>query len=208
MLIIGAKGLAGELLEIVHQKDVLSNLAFYDDVSTNIGTHLFDKFPVLRTEEQAKAYFESIANDYVIGIGNPNLRFKMYSKFSKLNGLLISLISPFCRIGSYNVDIGQGTIIMDNAIISNNVKIGSGCLIYYNATITHDCKIGDFVELSPSANILGNVTIGSLTHVGANATILPKVKIGKNVVVGAGAVVTKDIPDNCTVVGIPAKIVK
>ncbi|MNG38364.1 Maltose O-acetyltransferase [compost metagenome] len=43
---------------------------------------------------------------------------------------------------------------------------------------------------------------------GTNATVLPKVTIGKNVIVGAGAVVTKDVPDNSLVVGIPGKIIK
>nr|WP_250349320.1 DapH/DapD/GlmU-related protein [Flavobacterium anhuiense] len=50
--------------------------------------------------------------------------------------------------------------------------------------------------------------MGEFSQIGANSTILPKVKIGKNVIVGAGSVVTKDIPDNCLVVGVPARIIK
>ena len=42
----------------------------------------------------------------------------------------------------------------------------------------------------------------------ASTTVLPKVKIGKNVIIGAGLVVTKDIPDNCMTLGIPAKVMK
>ncbi|MFV5772614.1 DapH/DapD/GlmU-related protein, partial [Pediococcus acidilactici] len=44
--------------------------------------------------------------------------------------------------------------------------------------------------------------------IGGNVTILPGVTIGNNVVVAAGAVVTKDIPDNCVVAGVPAKMIK
>ena len=51
------------------------------------------------------------------------------------------------------------------------------------------------------------VSVGEQTLVGANATVLPNCIIGKNVVIGAGTVVTKDIPDNTVVKGIPGKII-
>jgi len=52
------------------------------------------------------------------------------------------------------------------------------------------------------------VTIGNDVWIGGNVTILPGVTIGNNVVVAAGAVVTKDVPDNCVVAGIPARKIK
>lgn len=52
------------------------------------------------------------------------------------------------------------------------------------------------------------MTIGNDVWIGGNVTILPGVTIGNNVVVAAGAVVTKDIPDNCVVAGVPAKMIK
>ena len=81
-------------------------------------------------------------------------------------------------------------------------------MVYYNSIITHDCEIGDFVQISPRATLLGRCKVGSFSQIGSNATILPDIKIGTNVIVGAGAVVTKDLPDNCVALGIPAKIIK
>jgi maltose O-acetyltransferase len=52
------------------------------------------------------------------------------------------------------------------------------------------------------------VTIGNDVWIGGNCTILPGVTIGNNVVVAAGAVVTKDVPDNCLVAGVPAKVIR
>ena len=54
--------------------------------------------------------------------------------------------------------------------------------------------------------MLGHV--GKDVWIGGNATILPGITIGNNVVVAAGAVVTKDVPDNCLVGGVPAKVIK
>ena len=68
--------------------------------------------------------------------------------------------------------------------------------------------MGDFVEISPGVVLLGRCEVGSYTHIGANATILPGLKLGQHVIIGAGSVVTKDVPNNCMMVGVPAKLVK
>lgn len=208
MIIIGAKGFAKEVLEVLHQNNQTNDLVFYDDVSTDLPLKLYDKFEILRNLEQAKDYFKNTDTAFTIGIGNPVLRKKMFDKFTEIGGDFTSTISVSSNIGSYSVKINNGSNILQGVIISNNVSIGIGCIVYYNTVITHDCTIGDFVEISPSVNLLGACTIGSFTKIGSNATILPKVTIGKNVTVGAGSVITKDIPDNCVVVGVPAKIIK
>lgn len=208
MLIIGAKGFAKEVLEVVHQLKQLDNIAFYDDVNDDVPEKLFEQFPVLRTIEEASVYFKTINNQFTIGIGNPVLRKKVYDKFTALGGVFTSTISPLANIGSFEVQIGIGSNILSGAVFSNSTVIGKGCIVYYNSIITHDCKIGDFVEISPSVNLLGRCEIGSYSQIGSNVTILPNITIGKNVVIGAGSVVTKNIPDNCVAVGIPAKIIK
>lgn len=208
MLIIGAKGFAKELLQIFHDLDTLDNIAFYDDINLDSDSLLFDEFPVLRSENEACIFFKNHGFDFTVGIGNPHLRYKLFKKMVEIGGRYATTISPKAIVGNYGVEIGEGTNILSNAVISNTAKLGKGCLVYYNVVITHDCHVGDFVELSPNAILLGNVQVGSYTSIGSNATILPNVKIGQNVIVGAGSVVTHDIPDNKIVYGVPAKIIK
>jgi sugar O-acyltransferase (sialic acid O-acetyltransferase NeuD family) len=204
MLIIGAKGLAKEVLEIFHQRNELDNLYFYDDISTGVAEKLYEQFPVLRNMEQVANLFKNDKR-FTIGVGGPAIRFILSNKFKDAGGELVSAISPLAKIGNYGTNIGRGTIIMANTVTTNDVIIGTGCLINPNCTISHDTIIGDFVEVSPGVQITGNCVIGNLCNIGANATILPKVKLGNRVTVGAGAVVTKDVADGLTVVGIPAK---
>jgi sugar O-acyltransferase (sialic acid O-acetyltransferase NeuD family) len=208
MIIIGAKGFAKEVFEIVYKNDPSHTIVFYDDVIINNNAKLFEQYNVLHSLDQAKSYFEQYGSSFTIGIGKPILRHKLVEKFTQIGGNLVSTISSFAQIGSMEVTIGVGTNVLDGATISNSVTIGKGCIIYYNVIITHDCIIGDFVEISPAAVVLGRCTIGSFTSIGANATILPDVQIGQNVIIGAGAVVTKDIPDNCVVYGNPAKVMR
>lgn len=208
MLIVGAKGFAKEVLEVLHQLKQLDNLVFYDDVNDDVPAFLYGQFPVLKSKEAAAHYFKTVDSCFTIGIGNPILRKKMALEFQAIGGCFTSTISPLAQIGHYGNIISEGSNIMTGTVITNDIKIGVGTLINLNCTVGHDSKIGDFTELSPGVHISGNCTVGNYCNIGTNATILPKITLGKNVIVGAGSVVTKDVPDNCLVVGVPAIIKK
>ena len=81
MLVVGAKGYAKEVLELIKENDLLDNLVFYDDVNSDIGDKVFDTFPILKSYEDAKEYFMNIDNRFIIGIGNPIYRKMIYEKF-------------------------------------------------------------------------------------------------------------------------------
>jgi len=204
MIIIGAKGFAKEVLEVIWQKSENENIAFFDNVSKDLGEKLFDKFPILKSHDEVLNYFNK-TNDkrFALGIGNTVLRYKLSQQFINLGGILTSTISPYAQIGHFDTEVGDGCSIMTGAAITNNIKVGKGVLINLNCTIGHDTIIGEFTEISPGVTISGNCKIGKFSTLGSNASILPNITIGNNVVVGAGAVVIKDIPDNTLVVGNP-----
>lgn len=205
MLIVGAKGFAKEVLEILIQNDYSEPIYFFDNVSSDIPTQQFG-FSILKSLDEVKGVLGNNFN-FTLGLGEPNLRRNLHEVFISLGGNFSSTISPFSKIGHFDNELGEGLNIMTGAVITNSIKIGKGALINLNCTVGHDTIIEDFVEISPGSHISGNCFIGENSQLGTNCTILPKVKVGRNVRVGAGSVITKDVPDGVTIVGVPGKII-
>ena len=107
-----------------------------------------------------------------------------------------------------SVELGEGTVVLPNAVLDADVIVGKHCIINNHATISHNVRIGDFAHIAIQAAVAGLVTIGEGSLIGAGSIVLPGIKIGKWAVVGAGAVVTRDVPDNSAVMGAPAKIIR
>ena len=87
--------------------------------------------------------------------------------------------------------------------LGSNVHITNGCKF-----ITHDGGTLLFRKDIPDLEITKPITVGNNVYFGNDVLVLPGVNIGSNVVIGARAVVTKDIPDNSVVVGVPARVIK
>lgn len=206
MIVIGARGFAKEVLEILHQNNEIENLCFYDDVNSDVPKTLYNQFPIYTSLKEVEEHFKTISNKFIIGIGNPKNRKLIYDKFCAIGGVPYSIISNKADIGSYDNVIDNGSIITSGVIITNSVRIGKGVLVNLSCTIGHDCTVGDFVEICPNVSISGNCIVENNVFIGTSSTILPGIVIGANSIIAAGSVVTKNVPQNVMVAGIPAII--
>lgn len=89
--------------------------------------------------------------------------------------------------------------------VGDNVRITSGCKF-----VTHDGGVWVLrnTKQLENADIFGRIIIKDNVHIGMNSIIMPNVTIGNNCIIGCGAVVTKDVPDNSIIGGVPAKYIK
>ena len=141
----------------------------------------------------------------VIAIGVCKTREVEFQTIKSAGGQIINIIHPKATLSPF-AKIGKGVVIFAGAVINVDAVIGNNCIINTAATIDHDCILKDSIHIAPGAHISGNVTVGFGSSIGVGATIRQGIHIGDHAVVGAGAVVVKDIPNNITVVGNPAKI--
>ena len=117
---------------------------------------------------------------------------------------------PFICDYGYNIKIGENfysnhnLTILDCAkvIFGDNVLVGPNCSFY---TAEHPL---DYEARNKGLEFAHPIKIGNNVWIGGSVTILSGVTVGNNVVIGAGSVVTKDIPDDCVVAGVPAKKIK
>ena len=136
-----------------------------------------------------------------------------------------SQVYPYATIEDHCI-IGDNCVVGSNVFVGSRSTIGSGTRIQHGAFICRGAQIGENVFIGPLAiltddkhPVVGTVEPHSLYHykaeppiledgcsIGAGAIILPGVRIGAGAMVGAGAVVTRDVPSQHTVVGIPATI--
>ena len=207
--IYGAGGFGREVLTLINDiNNVYTQyqvIGFFDDGMCN-GADI-NGIPVLGGINELNSVPQSIS--VVLAIGNPVIKKKVLDGISNPVIDFPTLIHPSVMIGDKKrVSLGQGCIICAGTIITTNIEIGNFVILNLSCTVGHDTVIGDYTALMPSVNISGEVEVGESVYVGTGAKIINQLRIGERTIVGAGAVVAKSLPANCTVVGVPAKVIK
>lgn len=112
-------------------------------------------------------------------------------------------------------NIGKNTRIISNISSFGTepylIEIGDNCLISSDVTfLTHDGGVSVLNNLNyfNKMDMLAPIKIGNNCFIGAKSCIMPGVKVGNNCVIGFGSIVTKNVPDNSVVCGVPAKVIK
>lgn len=119
-----------------------------------------------------------------------------------------NLFPPFYTDCGKNIRIGKGVFINSGCCFQDQggITIGNCTLIGHQvvlATLNHDLAPENRASMTPAPIIIGNNV-----WIGSHATVLGGVTVGDNAVIAAGAVVTKNVPENAIVGGVPAKIIK
>jgi sugar O-acyltransferase (sialic acid O-acetyltransferase NeuD family) len=119
-----------------------------------------------------------------------------------------TFIHPSAHIMDDNIQVGVGSFIGANSILTTNIKLGNHALLNRGNHIGHDSVAGDFFSMMPNAVIGGNVTIGDNVYLGSCSNIREKINITSDVLIGMNAAVVKDITESGTYVGVPTKKIK
>ena len=144
--------------------------------------------------------------------------------FNRIN-IFVNVVKKYFYIatkGSLNYAISQGLNCGKGCIVSsgtdfgsepflitlhNNVRLSSNVSLITHDGSVHTLKQSEKYKSKPIHGY-GKIEIDDNTFIGANAIVLPGVYIGKNCIIGAGSVVTKSVPDNSVVAGVPGKIIE
>lgn len=208
VIIIGAGGHAREVAEILRhqaqQSNSLSLVGFVVDDPENHNKTVSD-LPVLGDW----SWFEEADRSelaVVCAIGSPQLRQQLAQRAISKELRFTNAVSPLAYI-SPDAKIGEGVMIFPHVFVSVDSLIADHAVLNAGATVSHDSQVGRYGTLAPGVHLAGNVSVGEGCNLGIGSSVMNGVSIGEWSVVGAGAVVTRNLPENVTAVGVPAKVI-
>lgn len=200
LAIIGASGHGKVIADAALKSGDWESVIFYDDRYPELNNNETYKVIGTVSELLATKQFTNV----VIAVGDNKTRVSLHKKFKENNFLLPNIIHPSAIIAD-NVQIGEGTVIFAGVVINSGSRIGATCIVNTSSIVEHDCMLQDGVHISPGASIAGGVKIGKGSWVGIGSSVIQLINIGSNAIIGAGSAVIRDVADDTTVIGVPAK---
>lgn len=201
LIIIGAGGYAKSVLDSIDTSEY-QICGFIDDYKKE-KEHL--GYPILAKKidflDKPKQYY------YFIAIGNNIKRKKWFDILKKSHLKIINVIDKSALLSNH-AKIGIGCFIGKLAIVNSNASIGDNTIINTRALVEHGCTVGNHCNISTNSVLNGDVVVGDGSFIGSSSVTIGQLKIGSWSTVGAGAVVIRNVLDNITVAGVPAKLIK
>ena len=206
LFIIGCGNVGGFIASNPHEfiGETYNSIEFLDDDEQKIGKEFFG-YKVTGSVNSLNQCTSEVA--VVICIANPKIRQLIAQKINSPYVYFPSFISKNAWF-SNKVTLGKGIIIYPGVSINYNATIENFSIINLNSAIGHDCTISQFCTLAPGVSLGGFSFLEEGVDMGINSATKQGIKIGRNTIIGGMGMVTKNIPSDCTAVGVPAKTIK
>ncbi|MEI6825275.1 MAG: acetyltransferase [Desulfuromonadales bacterium] len=202
IFVYGASGHAKVVIDIIEQQGIYEILFLVDDDLSLKGQDFCGYRVLGGKQELLETNYQTYGG--IVAIGNNRIRTSIARWLTDKGFILVSAVHPSVQLGR-GVSIDTGTVVMAGVVINSDTSIGKNVIINTRASIDHDCTIGESAHIAPGVTMCGTISVGTGSFVCSGATIIPNLTIGNNVLVGAGSTVIRDVADNVTVVGSPAR---
>jgi sugar O-acyltransferase (sialic acid O-acetyltransferase NeuD family) len=189
ILLIGGGGHCKSVIDVIEQEGQFQIVGIIDKTEL-FGTNVLG-YPVIGNDLDLKNLAKKYAYALItIGqIKSPNQRIKLFDLAKKAGFIIPSILSPRAYI-SKHAFIGDGTVVMHDALINAKATIGNNCIINSKALIEHDSVILEHCHISTNATINGGVVVESGCFIGSGVITKESITIGKNSFIKAGSLVT------------------
>ena len=185
LILIGAGGHCKSCIDVIEQENKFI-IAGIVDINTSISDFL--EYPLLGHDDDLAKL--KLNYDYaLIAIGqikSPAIRIRLYDYAKSLGFKLPAIISPRAYV-SKHAKIGNGTIVMHDALINTGAIVGDNCIINTKSLIEHDAVIENNCHISTGAIINGGAIIKQGSFVGSNATTKESIKTNEKDFIKAGS---------------------
>jgi sugar O-acyltransferase (sialic acid O-acetyltransferase NeuD family) len=205
--IFGAGGFGREVLEIFKQQNKIRKqwkILGYIVEKEYINSNSVNEYPILGDP----SWFEKNKDvGCVIAIGDTKTRKRLAISLEERGIIFYNAIHPSVITSDFS-KIGKDVIICAGSYVGVNTTIKDHVIINCHSNIGHDAILENYSSIMTNVTISGKDHIEEGAYIGSGATLIEQITVGKWTIVGAGATVMTDAPDNVTVLGMPAKIMR
>jgi len=204
LLLLGASGLAREVLAVVDGSNDQREVAVLDD-RAELRDSVVGSAPVLGTIDDVVNFPEAAL---VVCVGRGAKREIIAARLSVLGiaeDRYTTVVHPSVEIPA-DCTVGAGSILLAGVVLTASVRVGRHVVVMPQVIMTHDNVVEDFATLCAAVTLGGWVRVGRGAYVGMNASVREHVTLGAATVLGMGAVLLTDLPDGETWAGMPARL--
>jgi sugar O-acyltransferase (sialic acid O-acetyltransferase NeuD family) len=194
LLLIGGGGHCKACIDVIEQQRRFKIIGVVD-LPPRLGDDVFG-YEIIGTDDDLPRLMKETNQCFIalgqIGVGDK--RASVFQKVKQSGGQLPVIVSPMAYV-SASAALGEGTIVMHDAVINVGTAIGKNCIINTKALVEHDARIGNHSHIATGALINGDVTVGERSFIGSGAVVFQGCTVGNDAVIGGGQIVRRDVPD-------------
>lgn len=186
LYLIGGGGHCHSCIDVIELESKFKILGIFD-VKENVGKDVLG-YKVVGSDSDIANYV-SADNFFLITVGqikSAQVRIKIFNRLKELNANLAVVVSPRAHISRHAM-LGEGTIVLHDALVNANAIVGRNCIINTKSLIEHDAKIGDHCHISTAAVVNGNCQIQTETFIGSNAVLKESLIVPEKSIIAAGS---------------------
>ncbi len=201
LILIGGGGHCKSVIDAAESTDY--NILGILDIPENVGKYVL-AYKVIGTDDDIPQYVDKA--EFIITVGfikNPTVRVRIYNKVKKAGGKLATIVASTAHVSRY-ANLGEGTVVMHQAVVNAGAKVGANCIINTFCNIEHDTVIGDQCHISTGTMVNGECVVGERVFVGSQSVLANCVSVGEDIIVGAGSIIRKSISEKGIYAGNPA----
>lgn len=205
IILIGGGGHCKSAIDVIESTDY--NILGILDVADKIGDKILST-SIIGVDSEIEKYLDQA--EFIITVGfitDPNIRVKLFQLVKDKGGKLATIIASTAHVSKY-ANVGEGSIIMHNAVVNAGATIGYNCIINTFANIEHDAIIGNHTHISTGAIINGDCEIGDTTFIGSQSVLSQGIKIAPSTIVSAASFVHKNVINSGIYAGNPARKIR
>lgn len=190
LILIGGGGHCKSVIDVAESAGY--NILGILDMPEDIGKSVLD-YKVIGTDDDILQFADKA--EFIITVGfikSPAIRMRIFDKVKEAGGKLATIIASTAHVSRY-ASLGEGTVVMHQAVVNAGTRIGENCIINTFCNIEHDAVIGDQCHISTGAMVNGDCKVGKLCFIGSQSVLANGISICDDVIVGAGSLVRKNI---------------